>query len=275
MAVGVIVKLKDRVVLITGASSGIGAELARQADARGSRVGLLARSTTELEKLRAELHGPSEIVTADVTSPEQVAEAVERVTATLGPVDVLVNNAGIGAYGAFLDTDADELERLMRTNYLGVVHVLKAVLPGMVDRRTGHVVNVGSIAGRIGAPFEAGYSASKFAVTGLTEALATELRPFGIGVSLVNPGPVDTPFFATRGHAYERKHPKPVSAGRVARSVIRCVERDRAEAFVAPVLRQAVVTKTLVPPLLRWGTARAFVRELAGEDANRPRRGEG
>ena len=265
-------KLKDRVVLITGASSGIGAELARQADARGCRVALLARSTPDLETLRAELRGPCEVVTADVTAPDQVAAALEQVQGTLGPVDVLVNNAGVGAYGAFLDTDAAEIDRLMRTNYLGTVHVLKAVLPGMVERRRGHVVNVGSIAGRIGAPFEAAYSASKFAVTGLTEALATELRPFGIGVSLVNPGPVDTPFFATRGHLYERKHPKPVSAGRVARSVLTAVERNRSEVFVASVLRQAVVTKTLVPPLLRWGTARAFTRELAEEGASRPGR---
>jgi short-subunit dehydrogenase len=266
-------KLKDSVVLITGASSGIGAELARQADAAGARVALLARSTTELEKLRAELHGPSEVVTADVTSPVALAAAVDRITDSLGPIDVLVNNAGIGAYGAFLDTDAEEVERIMRTNYLGVVHVLKAVLPAMVERRRGHIVTVGSIAGRIGAPFEAAYSASKFAVTGLSEALATELLPFGIRVSLVSPGPVDTPFFATRGHTYDRKHPKPVPAARVARAIIRSVERNRAESFVAPVLRQAVVTKTLVPPLLRWGTARAFTQELKQEAAARPRKG--
>ena len=264
-----LMKLKDSVVLITGASSGIGAELARQADAKGSRVGLLARSTKDLDTLRAELHGTCAVVTADVTSPEAVADAVAKVTEALGPVDVLVNNAGIGLYGAFLDTDSDDLDRLMRTNYLGVVHLLKAVLPGMVERRRGHVVTVGSIAGRIGAPFEAAYSASKFAVTGLTEALSVELAPFGIGVSLVNPGPVDTPFFATRGHAYERKHPKPVSAARVARSVITAVERGRAEVFISPLLRQAVVAKTLVPPLLRWGTARAFTDELARENRSR------
>jgi len=264
------VKLKDSVVLITGASSGIGAELARQADAAGARVGLLARSTTELEKLRAELRGASEVVTADVTSPAEVAAAVALVTKSLGPIDVVVNNAGIGAYGAFLDTDAEEIERLMRTNYLGIVHVLKAVLPGMVERRRGHVVNVGSIAGRIGAPFEAAYSASKFAVSGLSEALATELRPFSIGVSIVSPGPVDTPFFSTRGAPYQRKHPKPVPAARVARTVIKAVEGNRAESFVAPILRQAVVTKTLIPPLLRWGTAKAFTEKLAEEARRRP-----
>jgi len=260
------VKWKDRVVLISGASSGIGAELARQAVAQGSRVGLLARTTADLEQLRAELGERCVVATADVTAPEEVATAAEHVSAALGPIDILVNNAGIGLYGAFLDADVEDIDRLMRTNYLGVVHLLKAVLPGMVTRRRGHLVTVGSIAGRIGAPFEAAYSASKFAVSGLTEALSVELAPFDIGVSLVNPGPVDTPFFATRGHPYERKHPKPVSSARVARSVIRAVEGNRAEAYVSPLLRQAVVAKTLLPPLFRWGTARTFADELAGED---------
>jgi short-subunit dehydrogenase len=255
--------------LVTGASSGIGAELARQAASQGSRVGLLARRATELEKLRAELGDGCAIATADVSDRREVDTAVAQLTAELGPPDILVNNAGIGLYGAFLDADVAEIDALMRTNYLGVVHVLKAVLPGMVTRRRGHVVNVGSIAGRIGAPFEASYSASKFAVTGLSEALSVELRPFGIEVSLVNPGPVDTPFFETRGHRYERKHPKPVSAARVARAVIRAVEHDTSEVCVPPILRQAVVTKTLVPPLFGWGTARTFAKELRGERGRR------
>lgn len=258
-------KWNDSVVLISGASSGIGAQLARQAVAKGSRVGLLARTTADLEGLRAELGERCVVATADVTSREQVAAAVEHVSSALGPVDICVNNAGIGLYGAFLDADVEDVDRMMRTNYLGVVHLLKAVLPGMVARRRGHLVTVGSISGRIGSPFEAAYSASKFAAAGLTEALSVELAPFDIGVSLVNPGPVDTTFFATRGHPYERKRPKPVSAARVARTVIRAVEGNRAEVYVSMLLRQAVVSKTLVPPLYRWGTAKAFAGELAVE----------
>jgi short-subunit dehydrogenase len=263
------VKWQDTVALITGASSGIGAEVARQASAQGSRVGLIARRSRELEGLRDELGTGCAIAVADVADRHQVDAAVNDLSAALGPPDIVVNNAGIGLYGAFLDADVDEIDALMRTNYLGVVHVLKAVLPGMVTRRRGHVVNVGSIAGRIGAPFEAAYSASKFALTGLSEALSVELAPFGIAVSLVNPGPVDTPFFETRGHRYERKHPKPVSAGRVARAVLRSVEHDKAEVCVPPILQQAVVTKTLVPPLFGWGTARTFAKELREERRRR------
>ena len=261
---------QDRTVLISGASSGIGAELARQAIAKGSRVGLVARSKDSLESLRAELGDRCVVAPADVTQPDEVAGAVQAVAQALGPVDILVNNAGIGLYGAFLDAEVDEIDRLMRTNYLGVVHLLKAVLPGMVERRRGHVVTVGSIAGRIGAPFEAAYSASKFAVTGLTEALSVELAPFGIGASIVSPGPVDTPFFDNRGHKYERKRPKPVPPAQVARAVISVVEGNRSEKFVPSILRQAVVTKSLVPALFGWGTQRTFARELAAE-RRRPR----
>lgn len=256
---------QDSTVLISGASSGIGAELARQAIAKGSRVGLVARSKDSLESLRLELGDRCVAAPADVTQPDQLAEAVQAVAQALGPVDIVVNNAGIGLYGAFLDADVDEIDRLMRTNYLGVVHMLKAVLPGMVERRRGHVVTVGSIAGRIGAPFEAAYSASKFAVTGLTEALSVELAAFGIGVSIVSPGPVDTPFFDNRGHKYDRKHPKPVPPAQVAQAVISVVEGTRAEKFVPSILRQAVVTKSLIPGLFGWGAQRTFSREVTAE----------
>src|SRR3954469_6472634 len=209
-------KLRDKSVLITGASRGIGAEIARQAAARGSRVGLLARNAADLDRLRAELGGQSVAAAADVLDPEQVRVAVDAVAESLGPIDVVVANAGVGLYGTFLDADVDDLDRVMRTNYLGVVHVLKAVLPGMADRRRGHVVIMGSISGRIGSPFEAGYSASKFAVAGLAEAISVELGPFDIGVSLILPGPVEPSFFEARGHAYERSRPKPESPVKVA-----------------------------------------------------------
>ncbi len=257
------------VALISGASRGIGAELARQIVAKGGKVGLLARTTSDLEQLRSELGATCAVATADITNADELANAVKLVETELGPVDVLVNNAGIGHHGAFLDIDVDEVERMMRTNYLGTVRLLKAVLPGMVERRRGHVVNVGSIAGRIGAPFEAAYSASKFAVTGLTEAISVELAPFGIRCSLVNPGPVDTPFFETRGTPYQRKHPKQVPAARVAKAIVTAVEKERAEVFITPVLRQAVVTKALIPPLFQWGTARTFARDLKQEAARR------
>jgi short-subunit dehydrogenase len=256
-------KLADRVMLISGASRGIGAEIARQAVARGARVGLLARTATDLEALQDELGNQCAVALADVCRPDELAVAADAISAELGPIDVVVCNAGIGLYGTFLEADVADLDRVMRTNYLGTVHLLKAVLPDMVARRSGHVVAIGSISGRIGSPFEAGYSASKFAVTGLAEALMVELSPYDIGVSLVLPGPVESSFFEARGHPYERSRPKPESTTKVARVTLDAIEHNRPEAYVSGFMRQAVISKTLVPPLFAWGTARAFSKELA------------
>jgi hypothetical protein len=256
-------KLQNRVVLISGASRGIGAEVARQAVGRGARVGLLARSAGDLQRLRDELGSNAVSTSVDVLDAEQLRAAVASVADALGPIDVVVANAGIGLYGTFLDAKVEDLDQVMQTNYLGTVHLLKAVLPAMAERRTGHVAVVGSIAGRIGSPFEAGYSASKFAVTGLAEALSVELAPFGIGVSLISPGPVSTSFFEARGHAYDRPRPKPDTPVKVARVALDAVEHDRSDVFVSGFMRQAVISKTLFPPLFRWGTKRAFAKELS------------
>jgi short-subunit dehydrogenase len=245
------------VALVTGASRGIGREVAKQAVARGAQVGLVARSAADLDEVLSLVGGRGVAVPADVADAAQVTDAVRQVEAALGPVDVVVANAGIGAFGPFAATEVDEVERLTRVNWLGTAYVIRAVLPGMVARRRGHVAVVASIAGRMGAPLEALYSATKFAQVGLAEALEVELAPYGIGVSVVNPGPVATDFFAARGHPYDRRFPRPVSPERVAAEVVDAVERGRAERFVPRWLRQALVSRVLVPPLYRWGARRA------------------
>jgi short-subunit dehydrogenase len=249
--------------IVTGGSRGIGRAVAEAAAARGARLGLIARSEDDLRAVVAGLGEPARYAVADVGDPAALAGAIARLEAELGPTDVLVANAGLGAYGAFADLTEEEAERLVRVNVLGTVHALRAVVPGMIERRRGHLVTMGSIAGRVGSPFEAIYSATKFAGVGLTEAMAVELAPYGIGVSLVNPGPVATNFGTARGHPYDREHPRPVPAADVAHAVIRAVEGDRAEQYVPAVLRPAVVVRHLVPPLFRWGTRRSFTRELA------------
>jgi short-subunit dehydrogenase len=254
--------------IVTGASRGIGRAVAEAAAARGARVGVIARSEDGLREVVASLGGDARYAVADVADPGALAGAIARLEAELGPTDVMVANAGIGAYGAFADLTAEEAERLVRVNVLGTVHALRAVVPGMIERRRGHLVTIGSIAGRIGSPFEAIYSATKFAGVGLTEALVVELEPYGIGVSLVNPGPVATDFGATRGHPYDRARPKPVPAEAVARAVIRAVEGDRHEQYVPGAFRPAVAIRHLMPALFRWGTRRSFTRELA-EDRRR------
>jgi short-subunit dehydrogenase len=133
----------------------------------------------------------------------------------------------------------------------------------MIERRRGQIVVLGSIAGRIGAPFEALYSATKFAQVGFTEALSVEVSPYDIGVSMVNPGPVATDFFEARGHAYDRARPKPVPPQQVAAAVMAAVEDGRLEQYVPKSLRVASVVRHLVPPLFRFGTKQAFRKELS------------
>ncbi|MDX6285148.1 MAG: 3-oxoacyl-[acyl-carrier protein] reductase [Frankiales bacterium] len=256
-------KWNGAVAVITGASRGIGREVTLAAARRGARVGLLARSTSELDAVLAEAGGQGAVATADIGVREEVEAALAALTAELGPIDILVNNAGAGSWSAVADTDVEVYERLMRLNYLGTVYATKAVLPSMLDRGRGHIVNVGSIAGRIGAPFEAAYSASKFAVSGFTECLAVEVHSRGVGVSMVNPGPVQTDFFDARGVPYARKTPKPVPASDVADAVIAAVEKDRLEQFVPRFLGGASRMRALLPgQVYRWGSAKAFKDEL-------------
>lgn len=255
-------------VLITGASRGIGRAVAEAAGAKGANIGLIARTHSDLENVLEHSNGGGAIATADVADPEALVAAIADIEAQLGPTDILVANAGIGAYGAFTDTTPEEIERIVRVNVLGTMHTVRAVVPGMIQRRRGHIVTIGSIAGRIGSPFEAIYSATKFAGVGLTEALVVELEPYGIGVSMIQPGPVATNFGEARGHPYDRQRPRPVPASQVADAVISAVEGDKHEQYVPGSFRGAVIARHSFPPLFRWGSRRSFTRELA-EDRSR------
>lgn len=255
--------------IITGASRGIGRAVAIAAAAKGARVGLIARDEADLRGVLADAGGKGALAVADVAHTTQLEAAIGSLEAELGPTDILVANAGIGAYGAFADITAEEIERIVRVNVLGTAHAIRAVVPGMIERRRGHIVTLASIAGRLGSPFEAIYSATKFAGVGLTEALVVELEPYGIGVSMVNPGPVATHFGEARGHEYDRKSPKPVSAEQVAAAVISVVERNRHEVYVPPTFRVAAAIRHLAPPIFRLGSKRSFTRELAEDRTKR------
>jgi short-subunit dehydrogenase len=253
------------IAVVTGASRGIGKAVAVAAARRGAQVGLISRSQDELDAVLKQCGGRGAVSIADVGRRDDIERAIGEIEQALGPIDILVNNAGLGAWGAFNDESIETFERLMAVNYLGTVYAMKAVLPGMLARGRGHIVNVASIAGRIGAPFEAAYSASKFAVAGLSEAVAIEVGTKGVGISVVNPGPVATEFFETRGVPYARKTPKPVSAERVADDVIAAVEKNKLETYIPRWLGPAVVSRVLLPPIYRSGTTRAFRKELGGK----------
>jgi uncharacterized protein len=186
--------LKGKTVVITGASSGIGRATALEMARRGAHVVLAGRRLELLRNVAAECTRQGvtalEVVT-DVTSPEQCQDLI----AAAGEVDVLINNAGFAVLDSIDDARLDDLREMMDTNYFGTVHCTKAVLPGMLARRSGAIVNVASIMGIMGAARMGGYSATKFAIAGFTEALRDEVIARGVRVSLVCPATTETEFF--------------------------------------------------------------------------------
>jgi short-subunit dehydrogenase len=186
--------LKNKVIVITGGSSGIGAEMAVQAAGRGAVTVAAARSTEKLADLTRTADGSIITYTLDVTSSEQVEHVIGSVIERYGQIDALVNNAGFGLFERCVDTPIEHYEAMMDVNYMGVVRCTKAVLPHMLARGSGHIVNIASLAGKIGTAKATGYAASKHAVLGFTNSLRQELNGTGVLVSAVNPGPIDTPF---------------------------------------------------------------------------------
>lgn len=190
------VELEDTVVLVTGASSGIGRATAMALADTGAHVGLAARTASTLEALADDIEnrgGTALAVPTDVRDEVQVAEMVETTRASLGDLDVLVNNAGVGHWEPIATADRDEWRRELEVNLLGLMNATHAAVPAMLDRGRGHVVNVSSLSGRYPGAGWPGYSASKFGVRGFTEAILRDLREAGVRVTLIESGAVDTP----------------------------------------------------------------------------------
>ena len=173
--------------LITGCSTGFGRELARALLARGYRVVATARNPESIEELVAGHEGRAIALRLDVTNPAEIDAAVRQAEKVFGRIDVLVNNAGIGYFGAIEESEEAEVRRMFEINVFGLARMTQAVLPGMRKRRSGHVVNIASIGGIRAFPAVGFYNATKFAVVGLSEALSLEVAPLGIKVTIVEP----------------------------------------------------------------------------------------
>jgi 3-oxoacyl-[acyl-carrier protein] reductase len=250
---------RGMVGVVTGASSGIGAQLARDLAARGMRVALLARRADRLEALAAEIRavgGEAIAVPADVADRAAVDAAVRAVLDRHGRIDLLLNDAGYGRHVLFKDHDVADIERMMRVNYLGTVYATKAVLPTMRAQRRGWIVNVSSVAGKLGQPDEAAYSASKFAVAGLSEALVYELAPFGIHVMTVYPALVRTEMFTPDVIARMPRAGTFLEPPAFSRQVLRALERGRHEVTVPGYVGIAYAIRALFPAFHRRMTAR-------------------
>ena len=183
--------MQPQVILITGASSGFGKITAQMLSERGHIVyGTSRKPSEDMNQVK--------MLVVDVTNSFSVCQAVERILSEQGRIDVLINNAGIGIGGALELATEEEVNIQMNTNFFGVVNMCKAVLPSMRKARKGKIINISSIGGVMGIPYQGFYSASKFAVEGYSEALALEVHPFHIKVCVVEPGDFNTGFTDNR-----------------------------------------------------------------------------
>jgi NAD(P)-dependent dehydrogenase (short-subunit alcohol dehydrogenase family) len=185
-------KENSRVWFITGSSTGLGRVLTDILLKRGERVAVTARNPDQIQDLVSGYKNTSLALALDVTKPEQVAAAVADAEKIFGRIDVLVNNAGYGYLAAVEEGEEEEVRAMFDANFFGLVSLTKAVLPGMRSRRSGHIVNLSSVAGFLANPSLGYYAATKFAVEALSEALAKEVEPLGIRVTAIEPGPFRT-----------------------------------------------------------------------------------
>ncbi|QDV37951.1 SDR family NAD(P)-dependent oxidoreductase [Tautonia plasticadhaerens] len=251
-------RIEARSAIVTGASSGLGAAMARELAARGARVGLTARRPVLLEEVAGSIResgGIAEVEPADAADPEGTRRAVARLDARIGPVDLLIANAGMGLGTPAVGFSADAVETLLKVNVVGAAAAIEAVLPGMIARGRGHLVGISSLASFRGLPGSGGYGASKAALSTLLESLRPDLRVRGVRVTIVHPGFVHTPMTE---HA---PHPRPwlLDADQAARIILDGVSRGRRQVdFPWPMVALLRLVRALPGPVYDRLVARVF-----------------
>jgi len=260
------------VILITGASSGIGAATARLFAREGYRVAMAARRFERLQALETEIvadGGQALPIAADVSQLETIQPMIQAVLEAYGQIDLLFNNAGFGRM-KWLETmdPVGDIEAQLRVNVLGLINTTQAVLPHMIERRSGHIINMGSMAGWIATPTYTIYAASKFAVRGFTEALRREVGVWGIKVSGIYPGSVVTEFKTHAGISRKTGVTTPawlrLSADQVAKTVLSLARRPRSRLILPGYMRFAVWANLLFPGLLDRIIEMRFTRPERG-----------
>jgi short-subunit dehydrogenase len=251
-----------QVAVVTGASSGIGRALAKELAKAGVRVGLVARRREALEQLAAEIGqagGTAVVAAADVAERQPTVAAIHEVAARLGPVDLLVANAGVGAPTHLEPLNVPQVEQMFQVNTLGVVYAVEAVLPEMLRRGRGHLAAVSSLAAYKGLPGESAYCATKAAVNAFMEGLRIQLRGKGIAVTTVCPGFVRTPMTSVN----EFSMPFVMEADEAARRIVRALRR-RVKVFNFP------WQTTVMMKLTRWLPDWLMARVMAGYNESPP-----
>lgn len=258
---------KGRTVLITGASAGIGRKAAAQFAKKGANLVLAARRKDRLEEAASQISADFNVRTmqycCDVSERPQVERMMQAVLAEFGGVDVLVNNAGFAISGPVSELSIEEMESQMRTNYFGMLYCTRTLLPHMIERGSGHIVNVASVAASFGLPGMAPYCASKFAMLGFSEGLRHELRGTGVGVTVVSPIMVRTEFFDHPSFDNVPRYPATLlSPETVAKAILAAAGSPRLEIVVPPVVRAAVWLKSTFPYLVNPILGRTFRRYM-------------
>ena len=235
----------SKVYFITGCSTGFGRNLAMEALQQGNQVAVTARNTDDVQDIVTQFPDKAVAIKLDVTNAQEVAAAVKQAQEKFGRIDVLVNNAGIGYFGAIEESEEVEYRRMFEINFFGLAAVTNAVLPFMRAQRSGHIVNISSIGGMVAFPGVDFYNATKFAVTGYSESLAKELAPLGIKVTVVAPSGFRTDWagrsanntktviadYAATAHTNQNtirgySGNQPGDPARAAKAIIKAVESD-------------------------------------------------
>lgn len=257
---------KNKSVLITGASSGIGKQTAIEFAKKGANLILVARRKEKLELVAKELEKfkiSVLVCPCDVSDKDQVKEMSKIVLEKFDSIDILVNNAGFAIYGSVSDLSIDEIESQMETNYLGMVYCIKNFLPSMLEKKSGHIVNVASVAASFGLPGIASYCASKFAMLGFSEGLKHELKNSGIGITVVSPIMVKTNFFDHPSFDKMPKYsPTSLSSKSVANAILKASNSPRLEIIVPSPVRIAVWLKNTFPYLINPILGKSFKNKL-------------
>jgi NAD(P)-dependent dehydrogenase (short-subunit alcohol dehydrogenase family) len=211
----------SRTWFITGASTGFGRLLSEELLKRGERVAATARDLAKVQDLETKYPGTARALALDVTDPDQIEEAARLAIAAFGRIDVLVNNAGYGVNGAIEEVSDEEFEPMFQTNIYGLIRTTRAFLPHFRQQRSGHIFNFSSIGGLIGTAGWGFYNTTKFAVEGFSEALAAEMKPLGVHVTVIEPGPFRTDFLGRSGKLAQRELPEYAETAGKAREYLR------------------------------------------------------
>ncbi len=255
------VSLENKVVLITGASSGFGEDAAWQFAAEGCKLVLAARRIDRLQTLTDRLQdegGEAIAVPMDIVNPNEIDNMVKTALDLYGQIDILFNNAGIGRVAWFEEHSIErDIDLLIRVNLIGTMHVTRMVLPHMIQRREGHIINMISVAGLISPTLIASYSASKFGARAFTDALRREVAPFGIKVSGIYPGPATTEFGRHIGKnkaygSFRNKYKLRMTSEYVARRIVDVAKRPRRSLVIPWWFRIVTTFDMLFPVVVDW-----------------------